>query len=209
MCLSYEEINHNIASIPAMGSKSHNSKSQQFQHESKVDLLQSAIESFVDGILILTPERELLHANVCARRICRQLLPSGSSANAIPEEIWRICQSLIDSRTIFPGEKIFIEFELETDRGVKLRVRTRWFPLATGEQDCLLVILEDRNQTSQSMALFDAHKYGLTDREAEVWLLRRANLSYKEIADQLYITINTVKKHLKNIYAKQHEMLWS
>ncbi|BAZ25824.1 two-component response regulator, CheY subfamily protein [Kalymmatonema gypsitolerans NIES-4073] len=208
MYLPYEEPNHNTPSTGGKESKSH-SKSEQLQPESNVDLLQAVIESFLDGILILSTERELLHANECGRRICRQLIPGGSSPDTIPEEVWRVCESLIDSRELFPGEKIFLESELETDRGVELRIRARWLPLTTGEQNFVLVILEDRNQTSQSMTLFDAKKYGLTNREAEVWLLRRANLSYKEIAEQLYITINTVKKHLKNIYAKQQEMLWS
>lgn len=69
----------------------------------------------------------------------------------------------------------------------------------------LLVTLEDCNLYSQSIAIADAKKYNLTDRERQVWQLRRANLSYKEIANQLYITINTVKKHIKNIHAKQQE----
>ncbi|MBW4636115.1 MAG: helix-turn-helix transcriptional regulator [Iphinoe sp. HA4291-MV1] len=207
MSLSYEEQNDNIAFTEEKRSKSQNSKSEHLQAESKVDLLQAVVESFVDGILILTTEGELLHTNECARQFCRQLLPEGSSPSAIPEEVWRVYQSLIDSRELFPKEKFFIESELETDRGVKLRIRARWLPLATSEQNFVLVILEDRSQMSQSMALCDAKKYGLTNREAEVWLLRRANLSYKEIAQQLYITINTVKKHLKNIYAKQQEIL--
>lgn len=208
MYLPYEEPNHNTPSTGGKESKSH-LKSEQLQPESKADLLQAVIESFVDGILILTTERKLLQANECGRRICRQFIPRESSPDTIPEEIWRVCESLIESRELFPGEKIVIESELETDRGVQLRIRARWLPVATGEQNFLLVILEDRNQTSQSMALSDAKKLGLTNREAEVWLLRRANLSYKEIAQQLYITINTVKKHLKNIHAKQQEMLWS
>ncbi|MEI2580979.1 helix-turn-helix transcriptional regulator [Scytonema sp. PRP1] len=208
MYLPYEEPNHNTPSSGGKESKSH-LKSEQLQPESKADLLQAVIESFVDGILILTTERQLLHTNECARRICQQLISRGNSPDAIPEEVWRVCESLIDSRELFPGEKIVIESELETDRGVQLRIRARWLPVARGEQNFLLVILEDCNQTSQNMALSDAKKLGLTNREAEVWLLRRANLSYKEIAGQLYITINTVKKHLKNIHAKQQEMLWS
>lgn len=208
MCLPFEELNHNTSSIATKESKSQ-SKSEQLQPEFNVDLLQAVIESFLDGILILTTERKLLHANEFARRLCQQFIPKGSSADALPEEIWRVCESLIDSRELFPSEKIIIESELETDRGVQLRIRARWLPLATGEQNFLLVILEDCNQTTESMALSDVEKLGLTNREAEVWLLRRGNLSYKQIAQQLYITINTVKKHLKNIHAKQQEMLWS
>lgn len=50
----------------------------------------------------------------------------------------------------------------------------------------------------------DVQKYGLTCREAEVWFLHRNKYSYKEIADKLFVTINTVKKHMKNIYAKHY-----
>lgn len=182
----------------------------------QINLLQAVIENFVDGILIVTTQRELVHANECARRICRQLLQGVASNGTVPREIWLVCQSLMNSHKVFPRDKIFIESEVKIDRTVTLRTQVRWLQLTCDDvlpeatlpqQDFLLVTFEDRNQTGQGMILADAMKYGLTDREAEVWLLRRANLSYKEIAARLYITINTVKKHIKNIYAKQQELL--
>ncbi|GAA6619393.1 helix-turn-helix transcriptional regulator [Scytonema sp. NUACC26] len=184
-----------------------NYNSKQLKLESRTYLLQAVIESFVDGILILTTQGELLQANECARQICKQTMRGRRFVETIPEEIWRVCESLIDSRELFPEERIVIESEMETNKGVKLRIRARWLAIDASERNMMLVILEDRNQTHQSLAFFDAKKYGLTDREAEVWLLRQANLSYREIAERLYITINTVKKHLKNIYAKQQETL--
>jgi LuxR family maltose regulon positive regulatory protein len=42
----------------------------------------------------------------------------------------------------------------------------------------------------------------LSERELEVLRLLAAGLSYREIADELYISINTVKAHAKNIYSK-------
>jgi DNA-binding CsgD family transcriptional regulator len=209
MLLPYGEFNHNTASIQRDKNLKEKSKNQQLQSVSKVDLLQAVIESFVDGILILSAQHELLHANECARRICRKLIPGINYTNTVPEEIWSVCKSLIESRKLFPEQKIFIESEIETDKSVKLRLRVRWLHLGGSNSSVLLVTLEDCNQSSQNIAIADAKKYGLTDREAEVWLLRRANFSYKEIADKLFITINTVKKHLKNIYAKQQDMLWS
>jgi len=53
----------------------------------------------------------------------------------------------------------------------------------------------------------EIEKYGLTPRESEVWLLYRANYSRKEIAAELFISIDTVKKHLKNIKTKQDKFL--
>jgi DNA-binding CsgD family transcriptional regulator len=54
----------------------------------------------------------------------------------------------------------------------------------------------------------EVDKYGLTPREAEVWLLRRAKYALKEIATELSISLNTVKKHIKNIHAKREIVLY-
>jgi len=45
-------------------------------------------------------------------------------------------------------------------------------------------------------------KYGISDREAEIIDLLIEGLSNQQIAKQLYISPNTVKTHIKNIYAK-------
>lgn len=175
---------------------------------SQVYLLKAVVESFVDGILIVTDQGDLVHENECAKRICDKLNKNKDSLNKVPEEIWRVCQSLINNSKQIPEDKIYVEYEINICGTVKLRVRVRWLEVKSSEQkNLLLVTLEDLNQTSQSVTLADATKYNLTSREAEVWLLRRANFSYKEIADKLYITINTVKKHLKNVYAKQQEVM--
>lgn len=179
------------------------------QSASQVYLLQAVIESFIDGILILTDKQELLHVNQCASRICQQLMPDSVDLSVIPDEIWHVCQSLINSREVFPEEKISLELEIETGKSVIIRISARWLQLSTSDDNFILVTLEERERISPSMAMADAQKFGLTSREAEVWQLRSKSLSYKEIASKLYITINTVKKHLKNIYAKQQDILWS
>ena len=42
----------------------------------------------------------------------------------------------------------------------------------------------------------------LSDRELEVLHLMAQDLSYKEIADQIMVSLNTVRTHVKNIYSK-------
>ncbi len=175
------------------------------QPVSKLHLMQAVIESFLDGIFILTIQGDLVHANERARNICQQL--GGIDTNRVPDEVQRICQSLIESRQLFPNQNISIESEIETYTSVKIRIRVRWLQTNESNDKYLLVTLEDRKQTNQIMAISEAKKYGLTERESQVWLLRRANYSYQEIARELYITINTVKKHLKNIYAKQETVI--
>jgi NarL family two-component system response regulator LiaR len=44
----------------------------------------------------------------------------------------------------------------------------------------------------------------LTTREEEVLNLLATGLQYKQIAEQLHVSLETVKTHLRNIYAKLH-----
>jgi len=45
-------------------------------------------------------------------------------------------------------------------------------------------------------------RYGITEREEEILRLLADGSSNQEIAKQLFISVNTVKTHIKNIYAK-------
>ncbi|WP_339378694.1 helix-turn-helix transcriptional regulator [Calothrix sp. NIES-2100] len=42
-----------------------------------------------------------------------------------------------------------------------------------------------------------------------MWYLRQTNYSYKQIASKLYMSVNTVKQHMKNIYFKRQLFLES
>ena len=49
---------------------------------------------------------------------------------------------------------------------------------------------------------FDAEKLGLSNRELDVLELLAAGHSNQEIADSLFVSLNTVKTHISNIYGK-------
>ncbi|XWK88252.1 MAG: LuxR C-terminal-related transcriptional regulator [Phormidium sp.] len=169
------------------------------------NLFQGILEGFMDGILIITQSGDLLHANQTAKRIFQQL--SAGEFLSIPEEIWQVCQSLIESKNLFPSEKIVLESEITQDNAVHFRLRVRWFMIEQMSEEGVLVTIEDKHQSLREIVNSDVHQYDLTPREAEVWLLYKANYSYKEIAEKLYITINTVKKHMKNIHAKRKPLM--
>ncbi|MBD2073049.1 SUMF1/EgtB/PvdO family nonheme iron enzyme [Phormidium sp. FACHB-592] len=59
----------------------------------------------------------------------------------------------------------------------------------------------------KELANLTPQELNLAPRESEVWNLRQAGYTYQQIAAELYITINTVKKHLKNIFVKHSQML--
>ncbi|MER3494533.1 MAG: helix-turn-helix transcriptional regulator [Mastigocladus sp. ERB_26_2] len=208
MFMSSSERNHNIASSKIQYIKVDNSYIDKLQPALQAYLIQVILDSFVDGVLILTTQRQLIYANEYALDICHQFRQNTQNKNIVPDEIWCFCKSMIESRKLFTKGNVSIEIEIDVNEQVKLRVRARWLDWDKSNQRFLLLTLEDCQQTSHSIAIADAKKYGLTEREAQIWILRRANFTYREIADQLYITINTVKKHLKNIYAKQQEMMY-
>ncbi len=178
--------------------------------QSQVDniLLQGIIESFIDGILILTERGEWVQENDLARQICKQLTPGKLETNSVPQEIWSVCQNLIESSSSYRDRSVIMESEITTEQSTPLRIRVRWLESIVSTRPCLLVILEDRYQSIQNLAIAEVDRYNLTPREAEVWLLRRANYPLKEIAAELYISLNTVKKHLKNIHTKRERRLW-
>ncbi len=45
---------------------------------------------------------------------------------------------------------------------------------------------------------------GISKREAEILLLMHEGLSNQQIADKLFISENTIKKHISNIFQKLH-----
>jgi DNA-binding CsgD family transcriptional regulator len=169
-------------------------------------LLQAILEGLIDGILILSDQGEWIHANDCARRICHQLSRGIPQPDLVPQEIWNTCKRLIENLTLYPNQTVTVEDEINA-ASVSYRLRAQWLNLDAIQSPCVLVTLEDRLQSIQSTAIAEGHRYGLTPREAEVWLRYRANYSYKDIASELYISHNTVKKHMKSIHAKRQSAL--
>jgi len=172
-------------------------------------LWQGIIESLSDGILILDVQGEIIYANECAKQICHQLNQELPKPLSLPPSIWNICQILIESSSLFPHKNIVFSDEITAGVGDAFAVRVQWLNLAQFERPCLLVTLENKSHSLQTVAIAEAQIYSLTPTETKVWLLYRANYTYKQIAAALYITINTVKKHMKNIHAKRQAIFTS
>jgi DNA-binding CsgD family transcriptional regulator len=172
-------------------------------------LLQAVTEGWVDGILLLTQHGDLIYGNSHAQRLCQQIGGLSSKSQTLPPEIWHLCEALIESRELFPEQPIVLEDELGDRKCPRIRVRVQWVELTDNSGPCLLVMLEDRLQSLHSLAVSESQKYRLTDREAEVWFRQRTNHTYEEIAAELHISTNTVKKHIKNIRAKREAVWWA
>ncbi len=170
----------------------------------------SILESLIDGILITKEMGRVLYANTIAQQLCRQFSPelgqpAQTQANEdphIPDEILKLHAFMLED----PEQSLILESEL-TIAHQTYRVRVQRIDLAISGENCLLTRIENQAQSSRCLAHLEAQQYGLTSREAEVWTMRRQQLSRQEIAQSLHVSIDTVKKHLGNIQMKRQNYL--
>lgn len=203
MVILTSQLNSHIKTVETQNFSEKKLKEASSRHSKQSAFLQAIMEGLVDGVLVLTKQGELVYANECGRQICHQLSPGTSAFNSVPQSIWYVCESFLDSHNSLPDLETIVNNDINPSGSATFRVRVRWLVLEDSAYPYLLVIMEDQKLSKQMQAIADAKRYGLTPREAEVWSLHQAQLSYKEIAERLYITVNTVKKHIKNIYSKQ------
>ena len=164
--------------------------------------LQEVIEGMQDGIMIVSETGKMVYANSNACKICNQLQQSTQDNSIVPAAIWKVCELLIKNSSIY-HKNFVISDDIIINDLASFRIRVRWISLEIFTHSCLSITIENRHESVIHVAESEINKYQLTPREAEIWLLYRTNYSYKRIAEKLYITLNTVKKHMKNIHAKR------
>lgn len=124
------------------------------------------------------------------------------SIAAIPEQIMTLCKYLRESCDDFPDYTLQLYDTAFLPGGIRLYLNVEWIELTDQPTKCILVTIEDLTRIAQHRATADAYRYALTERETEVWKLYLQGLSYREVSDELIIALNTVKKHMKNIFRK-------
>ena len=165
----------------------------------------AVFSDWIDGILLLTEDGQYVDGNRLGRRICDRIAQETSSNSPIPNEIWQTCQILIQSRRRFPKHLATAESELHLKRSHHcFRIRAQWFNTGQIADPHILVILENQTTSKQNLAATETIRYAFSPRKADVWELHRLGYSYQEIAQELHIALDTVKKHMKNTYAKQN-----
>ena len=164
-------------------------------------LKNTSLETHVGSVLVFTEEGTLIYATENLPDRLKKLAATGSGT--MPQEILLICQMLRQCRSRFPSQNWAMEFDSFTKDAIALRIRSRWLKLEGFDQPCILLIVEDHQQMMQDIVLDEVQGWGLTPREQEVWLHHQAGCTYSQIAEQLFITINTVKKHMRSVYAKR------
>lgn len=161
----------------------------------------NVLDGLQDSILIFTEFGELIHANSNAYNIYRKVAQNRDNAKTLLNFVHTLCKSLIEYSLY--EDKLVVSDEIALNSSEVFRVRVRWLNMDKYDFRYLLVTIENRYESIKNVAIAEAKKFDLTQRETEIWCLYRAHSTYKQISEQLYISLNTVKKHMKNIHAKR------
>ena len=168
------------------------------------------------GLLLLDETGQLMHSNPKARELCQVLqsahdsleVSEGSCGEMIlPCQVTRHCKVLIKSRLKFPDNLFHLKEIIYLENGEQINLTIEWVSLLENLPSCILVRLEDMTQSACYQAKLDTYRYNLTRREKEVWTLYLQGRSYHQIGHRLFISPNTVRKHMKSIYSKRRDNL--
>ncbi|MBW4691706.1 MAG: helix-turn-helix transcriptional regulator [Lyngbya sp. HA4199-MV5] len=175
---------------------------------STLNLIRSSLlESLSQGVIVTSRGLNPLYWNAKARTLCQHLSGNDFPPLELPAEVSEVCHRLMRENRL--SDRPFV-MECQAPTGQTIRISARWLELAgaqasdRGQQQAfILVLLENCNDLLYEEIQIERKKYDLTEREAEVWMLLRQEYSYQEIAKMLQISLNTVKTHIKNVYAKK------
>ncbi len=182
-------------------SRSH--QSPPLTHHILENTLPHVLDTLLDGVVIASTDGHLVQANQPGLCLCQKIAANQSNSTQLPHAVWRVCQSLLHYSEHHAHRDGIIEEDVRLDTFNRIRIRVGWINVHGTNQSLLLIVMEDRTRLLNQIALADARSYQLTPRETDVWRLKHAGLSYKEIATELFITVDTVKKHIKNINLKR------
>ncbi|MBL1175465.1 helix-turn-helix transcriptional regulator [Pantanalinema sp. GBBB05] len=174
-------------------------------------------ELLPQGVIVASRHQKPVYWNLKAQHLCQEVLNTNFPIAGLPGLVTEVCQQLMqDNAAASSG----ITREYQTATGRTIRITVRWLEMnlgsdrpsgngrlrlaePIGEAPYLLIFLEDRDQALREELRIQKQKYDLTDREAEIWMLLQQEYTYQEIAKLLQISLNTVKTHVKNVYAKK------
>jgi DNA-binding CsgD family transcriptional regulator len=184
-------------------------------------LWSSLVDSLQQGVIVVSRRVKPIYWNQKAKELCRHLTERQElTLSELPTAVSEACHRLLRSNRL-SNEPLVMECQVSASQTI--RIQMQWLtPNSSREfgsgsdrtsSSYIVVFLEDCTERLRAELRIEQKKYDLTEREAEVWMLLRQEYTYQEIAKMLQISLNTVKTHVKNVYAKKRscqgrEKIW-
>lgn len=168
----------------------------------------ATLNALIDSFALLTSNGEILLSNPKGNQLLQKIQSdtakgTKNSHPSLPDVVVKACRLLLENSDSLAQQSLPSQMTLTVYPDIQLRISL--IEPEVGQQPLFLVAMEDRRQSSLSQATVDQRLFGLTNREKEVWELRLQDYGYQAIAAELYLSVNTVKKHMKTILAKQEQ----
>ncbi|MGG4198490.1 response regulator transcription factor [Peribacillus frigoritolerans] len=156
-----------------------------------------SIELLPGGFILLDQNFLPLYYNSLAKEYCLDT-KYGSLKDPVKAAV-----DFIRSRLSMPMIKTG---ESEKIEGYGFKISPIYVPLLTGNQyETMYCIYVDQEKEPFERMLQKAKgQYGLSKRETEIVSLIAVGYSNNEMAETLFLSINTIKSHLNNIFNKLH-----
>ena len=191
----------NIAHLEAQAAASPNSE------------FRAMVEEHVSpGVLIMSRSLNLLYRDEQSWRLCRLIngIEEGKSANGLlPQAVLKICTrvaALLRSPDIKNGDDLQIQDVIAGGRTEILIIATGLLDAKDVDRSEILVLLKEISPPSAPLLRSATKRFRFTDREVGVVQHLLKGMTNKEIANEMDITEQTVKEHLKNVMKKTNTL---
>ena len=177
-----------------------------YQHTLE-DLKNMYFDTLSTGVIILNPQYALLDCNNIGRKYMGMLSPDLNISDYFAKLIPLLNLSVIRDETTLSERMLKLEDYIITIRLYAPQPGTSpegyvYFITLTHNNSSEEASSESADSEQQDLAMLFAEKYHLSPREMEVVDSLSLGKKYQDIAEELYISINTVRTHVKNIYRK-------
>jgi len=159
----------------------------------------ASAETAVKGLMKSPPDIAIIDIKlpgISGIDLIKKIKPS------LPNTQYLVCSSHQDDETVFQALKNGASGYLLKDSS-KDEIQRAILELNNGGAPMSPYIAKKIINLMQSQQS-ENNDYGLTNREYEVLYLMAKGLQYKELAAKLFISVDTVKNHIKSIYKKMH-----
>jgi len=164
-------------------------------------MLANSIHHLPIGLMLFDGEFSLLNYNNTAYEYCSNIVSTSTTSGNPMANVSDLIASHLKNQTVRTSTNSQIEINIQS---FHIKIHIIQVPAHLNKNSTKLygvyIYPQSKQKTDPIKQAMDI--YGLSKRETEIIDLLTKGYSNNDIANKLYLTINTVKSHLNNIYNK-------